>query len=54
MFSSFKAWINEPFQGTLSIWNYTLIIGLILVLIILWSRVISLLEGITETVTSAV
>jgi hypothetical protein len=54
MFSSIKAWFTQPFAGSLSVWNYTCIIGLILVLIVLWSRVIGLLVGFGEGISDAV
>jgi len=50
MYSSFKEWWSQPFDSTGSVWNWALFIGLILVLIILWSRVIRLFESVGEAV----
>lgn len=50
MISSFKAWWNQPFTSSGSVWNWALFIGLILVLIILWSRVIGMFEAVGESV----
>lgn len=40
MFSSFKTWWKQPFTSQGSVLNWALFIGLILVIVILWSRVI--------------
>jgi len=50
MWSSFKQWWAQPFQSEGSVWNWALFIGLILVLIILWSRVIRMFEAVGEAV----
>ena len=50
MLSSFKNWWSQPFSGSGSVLNWTLFVGLILVLIILWTRVIGALEAAGEAV----
>lgn len=50
MLTSFKAWWASPFDSSGSVWNWALFIGLILVLILLWSRVIGMFEEIGEAV----
>jgi hypothetical protein len=48
MWSSFTTWLNEPFDSQMSVWNWALFIGLILVLIALWSRIIVMFEAVAE------
>lgn len=50
MISSFKAFWTQPFQSNGSVTNWALFIGLILVLILLWSRVIGMFEAVGEAV----
>ena len=50
MISSFKNWWTQPFQSNGSVVNWALFIGLILVLILLWSRVIGMFEAVGEAV----
>ena len=52
--SSFKAWWSQPFSSQGSVWNWALFIGLILVLVIMWSRVIGMFEDIGESVAESV
>lgn len=54
MVSSFRAWWNQPFQSAGSVWNWALFIGLLLVLILLWSRVIGMFEAVGENVGEAI
>jgi hypothetical protein len=54
MVSSIKAWLLQPFKSNGSVWNWALFIGLILVLIILWSRVIAMLSGFGEAVKESI
>jgi hypothetical protein len=51
MFSSLKTWWSKPFDTQGSVWNWAMFIGLILVLIILWSRVIRMFVVMGEAVT---
>jgi hypothetical protein len=48
MWSSFKTWFSEPFDSQGSVWQWALFIGLVLVLILLWSRVIGMFEAAAE------
>lgn len=49
---AFRQWWSQPFNTQGSVWNWALFIGLLLVLIILWSRVIGMFEAVGEAVTS--
>lgn len=51
MISSFKAWWGQPFDSNGSVVNWALFIGLIIVLMILWSRVIRMFVLMGEAVT---
>lgn len=48
MWSSFSNWWGQPFDSQGSVWNWALFIGLILVLIILWGRVIGMFEAVAD------
>lgn len=50
MWNSLQAWWKQPFDSQGTVWNWALFIGLLLVLIILWSRVIGMFEAIGEKV----
>lgn len=50
MWSNLQAWWSQPFRSDQSVWNWALSIGLILVLILLWSRVITLFVAMGESV----
>lgn len=51
MVTSFKQWWSQPFHTEGSVWNWALFIGLILVLMIIWSRVIAMFVAMGEAVT---
>lgn len=51
MVTSFKQWWAQPFRSDQSVWNWALSIGLILVLILIWSRVIAMFVAMGEAVT---
>lgn len=48
MWSSFSNWWTQPFDSQGSVWNWALFIGLILVLIIMWGRVIGMFEAVVD------
>lgn len=50
MWTSFKTWWQQPFNSQGDVMNWALFIGLILVLILLWSRVIRMFEAVGEAV----
>lgn len=50
MLTSFKNWWAQPFQSSGSVTNWALFIGLILVLILMWSRVIGMFDELGEAV----
>lgn len=50
MWTSLQQWWAKPFDTQGSVWNWALFVGLLLVLIILWSRVIGMFETIGEKV----
>jgi hypothetical protein len=50
MWSSLSTWWSQPFDTNGNVWNWALFIGLILVLILLWSRVISMFMAMGEAV----
>lgn len=52
MWTSFQQWWQQPFSSSGSVTNWALFIGLILVLILLWSRVIRMFEDMGEAVAS--
>lgn len=50
MWTSFKTWWNQPFQSSGSVWNWALFILLIMVLIMMWSRVLGMVEFVADEV----
>lgn len=50
MITSFKEWWAKPFDSQGDVLNWFLFIGLILVLILLWGRVIRMFEVMGEAV----
>jgi hypothetical protein len=50
MLTSFKEWWMQPFNGSGSVLNWALFVGLILVLILMWTRIIGMFEEIGEAV----
>jgi hypothetical protein len=44
-FNSFTNWASRPFNSEMNVLNWALFVGLILVLVILWSRVLKSMEG---------
>jgi hypothetical protein len=50
MLTSFKQWWTQPFQSSGSVVNWALFIGLILVLILMWTRIIAMFEEMGEAV----
>lgn len=48
MWSSFSTWWNEPFDSSGSVWQWALFIGLVIVLIALWGRVIGMFQAMAE------
>ena len=41
MVDSLKAFLKEPFQTPMSLWQYAAIVGVTIVLVILWNFVLS-------------
>ena len=52
MLTSFRQWWTQPFDSNGSVMNWALFIGLILVLILMWSRIIGMFEDIGESVAA--
>ena len=48
MWTSFQTWWAKPFDSQGSVWNWALIVFLVMVLILGWSRVIGLFEAVGE------
>jgi hypothetical protein len=53
MISSLREWWAQPFDSNGGVVNWALFIGLILVLIFLWTRVIGMFESVGEAVAEA-
>lgn len=53
MISSLREWWAQPFNSSGSVWNWALFIGLILVLIFLWTRIIGMFESVGEAVAES-
>ena len=50
MLNSFSAWFAQPFDSQGSVWRWALFIGLLLVLIIAWTRILNLIADTTAAV----
>jgi hypothetical protein len=48
MLSSFQKWWNEPFNTRGDVLQWALFVGLVLVLIALWGRVLGTFEAMAE------
>lgn len=42
--SEFKSWYSQPFAANMSVSGWALFIGILLVLVILWTRVLNHLD----------
>lgn len=50
MFASFQQWWSKPFDSQQNAFNWALTVGLILVAVAMWGRIIRMFEAVGEAV----
>jgi hypothetical protein len=50
MLQSFKNWWSKPFSNDQSAWGWFLFLGLIMVAIVAWTRILDLIKDVAEEV----
>ena len=53
MLESIRAWWDEPFDSEGDVWTWFLFIGMLIVIIFAWSRVLRLISDTTAAVIEA-